>query len=987
MQHLIRQSIGGSRGSSPALKGKHAAIGNIIFGGWLKRKSTPLSVREFATAGICIILTALFAGASAQAATEWRMYPSVNAISAADSQGLSYIAGGFAGCEAPQALSLGAVTLADADESIDLPQIGLGGDAVTRIVSDGEGGFYIGGEFSSVDGVSRFNLAHINANGSVDEAWDPNPNGTVFDGRPDGIVRAKDYVYVATNGDGIFAFHAETGEVEDWESQVTMSVHSIGYSSEQDLVFYGTRTQVGSIRALQIDPNTGAPISELSSGGWSDSAIRVGEYTAVWSIAVNEALNELYIGTNSREVYRISIDTGVVVGEPVENLGQTVQALALYGDRLFIGSDKLYAVNIEEDGSFTQGFLLDTDGSIKSTTATADTLFVTGNFSEIAGTARAGLAAFDLADLVTDGSNAEPNDWAPSVGGSQVVNNLSVHDDYAFFVGEFNCVGEFVDSSTARVGADGSLHGWNPQFNGEPEAFLLTPDTLYVGGDFTDVGGNYRGRGAAFDVVDGVASLTPNDWDPDLDSSILAFALNESALYVGGEFEAAGENDRNYGAAFDMTEGVASSTANAWNPEFDDSVYALALNESALYVGGEFRAAGENDRNNYGAAFDMTEGVASSTAGAWNPDFDGRVNALALSASVLYAGGDFYSVGNEDRPYAAAFDADVGVMNSAPNDWYPEPDDEVNRLAVSGDVVVIGGNFTLINYDDSGQYEDSEVARNYLAAFSIDANGDASSTPNDFAPRVKGDSDYVEALNVRPDRAIVGGRDTLAAYDLITGEVFANDADGDGLSDDEEIANGSDPLDADSDDDAVNDGADAYPNAVTALSDSGITLTTELPVNSSSCSLQALSVTTVDTDQTGVASTGSGVGVSFTLAGCDVSSAESVGISIDLGTAPVAGSTAYKVDSNGDWTPIAGAAIDGAILTYSITDNDGVLDQNDALGVIEDPVTVAVPAVATPAATPVNMLPASALGLLSLLIGLLGWLNLTRRGAGDCRPS
>ena len=101
------------------------------------------------------------------------------------------------------------------------------------------------------------------------------------------------------------------------------------------------------------------------------------------------------------------------------------------------------------------------------------------------------------------------------LGGSQVVNNLSVHDDYAFFVGEFNCVGEFVDSSTARVGADGSLHGWNPQFNGEPEAFLLTPDTLYVGGaTLLMLGGNYRGRGAAFDVVDGVASLTPNDWGP-----------------------------------------------------------------------------------------------------------------------------------------------------------------------------------------------------------------------------------------------------------------------------------------------------------------------------------------------------------------------------------------------------------------------------------------------------------------------------------------
>ena len=969
------------RSDYPVVVSKTESDDGIIFGDWLKKKSTPLAVREFATAAIFITFSALFAGASAQAATDWRSYGETRSISAADSQGLSYIAGDFAGCEAPQALSLGAVKLADADQSIDLPQIGSVGGEVNRIVSDGEGGFYIGGEFSSVDGVSRFNLAHINADGSVDEAWDPNPNGTVFDGRLDGIVRAKDYVYVVTNGDGIFAFHAETGEVEDWENQVTTSVHSVGYSSERDFVFYGTGPkEVGSIRALQIDPNTGAPMSELSNGGWSESAILTDERRAVWSIAVNEALNELYIGTNYSEVYRVSIDTGVVVGEPVENLSLNVEALALYGDRLFIGSDRLYAVNIENDGSFTQGFALDTVGNIYSTTATADTLFVTGSFSEIAGIARAGLAAFDMEDLLLDGSNAEPNDWAPSVGGSQVVNNLSVQDDYAFFVGEFNCVGEFVDSSTARVGADGSVHGWNPQFDGEPEAFLFTSNTLYVGGDFTSVGSEIRGRGAAFNVVDGVASLTPNDWNPDLDDSILAFALNESALYVGGDFEAAGENDRNYGAAFDMTEGVASSTANAWNPDFDDSVYALALNESALYVGGQFGAAGENDRN-YGAAFDMTEGVASSTASVWNPNFDGPVNALAFSASMLFAGGDFYSVGEEYRPYAAAFDAGVGVMNSAPNDWYPEPDDSVESLAVSGDVVVVGGKFTLINYDDSGKYDGSEVARNYLAAFSIDANGEASSNPNDFAPRMEEDGDRVNALNVRPDRAIVGGRYTLAAYDLITGEVFANDADGDGLSDDEEIANGSDPLDADSDDDAVNDDTDAYPNAVTALSDSGITLTTELPVNSSSCSLQALSVTTVDTDQTGVASTGSGVGVSFTLVGCDVSSAESVGISIDLGTAPVAGSTAYKVDSNGDWTPIAGAAIDGAILTYSIIDNDGVLDQNDALGVIEDPVTVAVPAAATPAAIPVNVLPASALGILSLLIGLLGWRGLYARAA------
>jgi len=117
------------------------------------------------------------------------------------------------------------------------------------------------------------------------------------------------------------------------------------------------------------------------------------------------------------------------------------------------------------------------------------------------------------------------------------------------------------------------------------------------------------------------------------------------------------------------------------------------------------------------------------------------------------------------------------------------------------------------------------------------------------------------------------------------------------------------------------------------------------------------------------------VGVNFSLSGCSTTAPETVTISVDLGTAPAAGSVAFKVGADGVWTAIPGATIAGSVVTYSITDNDGVLDQDDDLGDIEDPMTVAIPSsTATP--TPVPTLPGLLLGLLTLLISGLGWRRL-----------
>jgi hypothetical protein len=139
----------------------------------------------------------------------------------------------------------------------------------------------------------------------------------------------------------------------------------------------------------------------------------------------------------------------------------------------------------------------------------------------------------------------------------------------------------------------------------------------------------------------------------------------------------------------------------------------------------------------------------------------------------------------------------------------------------------------------------------------------------------------------------------------------------------------------------------------------------------SSCGIDEL---LVDSDfpssADGVAVNGIGVGVAFTLTGCDASTPESVTISIDFGSALPEGSVAMKIDNDGNWSEIDGATTEGSSVTYTLTDNDGILDQDPDAGTMTDPVTVAVPFTAP--AVPVPTLPGLLLGLLSSLLGLAG---------------
>jgi hypothetical protein len=114
--------------------------------------------------------------------------------------------------------------------------------------------------------------------------------------------------------------------------------------------------------------------------------------------------------------------------------------------------------------------------------------------------------------------------------------------------------------------------------------------------------------------------------------------------------------------------------------------------------------------------------------------------------------------------------------------------------------------------------------------------------------------------------------------------------------------------------------------------------------------------------------------VSFSLTGVDPS--ESVTIVVEFGEVLPDGAKAYKIMGD-TWIEITSAVVSETSISYEITDN-GPYDANDTVGVIDDPVTAAVPApdpAAQGAPRPIPVLPFW--GLLSL-VGLLGLFGLRK---------
>jgi hypothetical protein len=142
-------------------------------------------------------------------------------------------------------------------------------------------------------------------------------------------------------------------------------------------------------------------------------------------------------------------------------------------------------------------------------------------------------------------------------------------------------------------------------------------------------------------------------------------------------------------------------------------VLAMQPAGGAVYIGGAFTnlvpPAGDNGpgaTRNHLAAFD----VAGRSLLPWNPDANGLVRALALSAdgTQLYVGGDFNKIGGVSAPKIALLDLDSGKVVKA---FKSNVKGRVETIALSGGRLYVGGDFAEVKGPDG-----VAVARNKVAA-------------------------------------------------------------------------------------------------------------------------------------------------------------------------------------------------------------------------------------------------------------------------------
>ena len=213
--------------------------------------------------------------------------------------------------------------------------------------------------------------------------------------------------------------------------------------------------------------------------------------------------------------------------------------------------------------------------------------------------------------------------------------------------------------------------------------------TLYVGGSFTSAGGNAAAARIAQWNGDAVSGTWSPVGAPGLNGDVRAIAYADGKLYVGGNFTNAGGNpDADFLAVWD---GVSWAPFCSPTPAFNGSVLALQVIGPTLYVGGVFLNGGGIASADALLACNLTTGVASSTVVS-DGDISGGVYALtADNAGTLYAGGQFINMaGNPAADHVAAYNGTWHAMGTGPSVGGGAVDDYVRSLASSGTDVYIG---------------------------------------------------------------------------------------------------------------------------------------------------------------------------------------------------------------------------------------------------------------------------------------------------------
>jgi hypothetical protein len=304
-------------------------------------------------------------------------------------------------------------------------------------------------------------------------------------------------------------------------------------------------------------------------------------------------------------------------------------------------------------------------------------------------------------------------------------------------------------------GTTGKLTSWNPKASGKVWAMELSADrrSVYVGGDFSSIGGKSVSKVARISLATG--KLDPTFKPKSVKGRVRALALAGDRIYVGGEFLSVAGQARPKLAALDAATGALLpwtppalgpgrylGNTGIPTPDYDAGhVFAVDVIGDQVYAGGTFLNLGcraglvvldavtgalvtrqyEPERPIFDleAAGGILYAVGGGPGGrlfaygpdskypVWRAKFDGDAVGLAVSATTVYVAGHYDFIVSEDsscyqfcpggpgRKHLSAFARADGSLQA----WNPAADTSTGpyAAAVGEDALFVGGEFLKVN--------------------------------------------------------------------------------------------------------------------------------------------------------------------------------------------------------------------------------------------------------------------------------------------------
>ncbi len=480
-------------------------------------------------------------------------------------------------------------------------------DNVNAVLADGSGGYYLGGEFTLVDGAPKNEVAHIGADGKVDR---------------------------------------------NFKAQTIGKVYALALSPTGVLYIGGKITKVNGVAATNIaavDATTGTRVS-----GWSASP-----NSTVYALAATAT--SVYVGgafsavgfSSHRGIARLSASNGALDTSFSPTTGSTVRALALSpdGTTVYAGGDFTTAFSSStgtqtrnrlaafatSNGALT-GWNPGADAAVYAITPDAGTgtVYIGGQFTTLGGVARVSLGAVSTAGASTG--------WDPAITGcheqhvTKVVGGLAkcvpwttaiaIGNGTVYAGGNFSNAGGVIRHHAASWDlSTGDLNAWNPVVASKVYGIAPLPSGIALGGEFTSVGGIIRHGLAVIDLTTGQADP---GFTADLDGMVLDIVktADGQGAYVAGDFaNVNGQSHANI-VKIDATTGAVDPAFKA-KPNRD--VWQMSLTGSSLYIGGKFKRVGTVSRV-HAAKLDAATGAVDPS---WKADTVGPTGKLRAGGMVM----------------------------------------------------------------------------------------------------------------------------------------------------------------------------------------------------------------------------------------------------------------------------------------------------------------------------------------------------------------